>query len=74
MHIIRLIALCASQAAAATDKKSSPSTILAFRWSGLFGSVTREYLSPLHASTPARFHLPTRVVRQMWPVRGLYER
>ena len=34
MHIIRLIALCASQAAAATDKKSSPSTILAFRWSG----------------------------------------
>ena len=22
----------------------------------------------------ARFHLPTRVVRQMWPVRGVYER
>ena len=26
------------------------------------------------ASAQARFHLPTRVVRQMWPVRGVYKR
>jgi hypothetical protein len=31
-------------------------------------------IAALNAHAQARFHLPTRVVRQMWPVHGVYER